>query len=152
MKNNSMSMKDTEDRMPSPRELTRADIIRAAQSFRWTRKMPKWTVVVEERELPARPLVLDAAGVPPNDSTNSHQAVAILEELGFQTRYASERLRTAERTEEEAASQAGAGVASIVDAFSAIASEVPESEWDRVPRDLSKNLGHCLFGGKKIHE
>jgi hypothetical protein len=149
---NSMSMKNMEDRVPSPRELTRADIIRAAQGFRWTRKMPKWTVVVEERELPARTLVLDAAGVPPNDSTNSHQAVAILEKLGFKTRYSSERLRTAERTEEGAASQAGAGVASIVDAFSAIASEVPESEWERVPCDLSKNLDHYLYGAKKIQE
>lgn len=138
--------------MPNPRELTRMDIIRAAQNFRWTRKMPKWTVVVEDRELPARPLVLHAAGVPPNDSTNSHQAVAILEELGFQTRYASERRRTAERTEEETASRSGAGMASIVDAFSAIASEVPESEWERVPRDLSKNLDHYLYGAKKIQE
>jgi hypothetical protein len=138
--------------MANPRELTRADIIQAARRFRWTRKMTRWTVLVEERELPARPLVLDAAGVPPNDSTNSHQAVAILEELGFQTRYASERRRAAERTEDAAASQAVAGVASIVDAFSAIASEVPEGEWERVPRDLSKNVDHYLYGAKKIQE
>jgi hypothetical protein len=49
--------------------------------------MPKWTVLVEGKEFPARPLVLNAAGVPPNDSTNSHQAVAILKERGFETRY-----------------------------------------------------------------
>lgn len=49
--------------------------------------MPKWTVIVEDREFAARPLVLDAAGVPPNDPTNSHQAIAILKALGFETRY-----------------------------------------------------------------
>jgi hypothetical protein len=49
--------------------------------------MPKWSVIVEGRELPARPLILKAAGVPPNDPTNSHQAVAILKERGFEVRY-----------------------------------------------------------------
>ena len=43
--------------------------------------------MVEGRELPARPLILEAAGVPPNDPTNSHQAVKILEERGFDVRY-----------------------------------------------------------------
>jgi len=68
-------------------ELTRQDIIRAANTFEWRRKMPKWTVIVERRELPARPLVLTAAGVAPNDPTNSHQAVGKLKALGFDTRY-----------------------------------------------------------------
>jgi hypothetical protein len=49
--------------------------------------MPKWSVIVEGRELPARPLILEAAGVPPNDPTNSHQAVAILKQQGFEIRY-----------------------------------------------------------------
>ena len=124
--------------MPTkPMELTRADIIRAAQSFRWTRKMPKWTVVVGERELPARSLVLDAAGLPANAPTNSHQAVAILEVLGFETHYASKRRRTTEVTE-GADLQAAAGVASIVKAFSEIARGIPEGEWERVPQDLSR--------------
>jgi hypothetical protein len=138
--------------MPNPRELTKADIVRAARNFRWTRKMTKWTVMVEERELPARPLVLDAAGVPPNDSTNSHQAVAILEELGFQTRYARERGRTTEGTGEGEGSQAAGGVGSIVDELSAIADGIPGGEWERVPRDLSKNLDHYLYGTRKIEE
>jgi hypothetical protein len=67
--------------------LTRADILRAANSFEYNRQMPAWTVIVNRREFPARPLVLEAAGVPPNDSTNSHQAIKILKELGFDTRY-----------------------------------------------------------------
>jgi hypothetical protein len=49
--------------------------------------MPKWTVIVEGMELPARPLLLQAAGVAPNDPTNSHSAVAILKAHGFETRY-----------------------------------------------------------------
>ena len=75
--------------MPSPKveSLDRRDIIRAARSFQWRRKLPKWTTIVEGKELPARPLVLYAAGVPPNDPTNSHQAVAILKKCGFETRY-----------------------------------------------------------------
>lgn len=67
--------------------LTKEDITAAAKNFRWSRHLPKWSVVVDGQELPARPLVLEAAGVPPNDPTNSHQAVAILKERGFEVRY-----------------------------------------------------------------
>ena len=68
-------------------ELTRQEIVAAAKSFRWNRQMPKWTVIVDGRELPVRPLVLEAAGVLPNDPTNSHQAVAVLQDRGFDVRY-----------------------------------------------------------------
>ncbi len=67
--------------------LTRQDIATTAGSFQWQRQLPKWTVIIDGRELPARPLVLEAAGVPPNDPTNSHQAVAILQDRGFDVRY-----------------------------------------------------------------
>jgi hypothetical protein len=75
--------------VPSPKvaALTRQDIIKAAGSFKASRRMPKWTAIVDGKEFPARPLVLDAAGVAPNDTTNSHQAIAILKDLGFETRY-----------------------------------------------------------------
>lgn len=74
--------------MPSARvsALTREEITAAAKRLRATRTA-KWTVIVEGRELPARPLILEAAGVPPNDPTNSHQAVKILEDRGFDVRY-----------------------------------------------------------------
>jgi hypothetical protein len=74
--------------MPSTRvaALTREDIMAAARRLRASRPA-KWTVIVEGRELPARPLILEAAGVPPNDPTNSHQAVKILEDWGFDVRY-----------------------------------------------------------------
>src|SRR6266446_1270876 len=144
--------------MRSPKELTRAEIVRAANSFRWTRKGAKWTVIVGERELPARPLVLEAAGVPPNDPTNSHQAVEILRRLGFETRYAREegnmeieetgrKAAASRRTPYEEPSEKGLG--SILEIASAATKEVPEDEWDRVPDDLSINVDHYLYGSKK---
>ncbi len=67
--------------------LSKDHITRTAAEFRWTKKMPKWTVVVEGREFPARSLVLAAADLLPNALTNSHQAVTVLKELGFEIRY-----------------------------------------------------------------
>lgn len=134
--------------MPSPKELTRTEIIRAANQFRWTRKGAKWTVIVGEKELPARPLVLEAAGVAPNDPTNSHQAVEILRRLGFETRYAKEQ-REISINEKEESQETGDGLDSILEIVSAATKEVPEDEWSRVPADLSINVDHYLYGSKK---
>src|SRR6267378_1559859 len=122
--------------MRNPKELTRAEIVRAADHFRWTRKGAKWTVIVGERELPARPLVLEAAGVPPNDPTNSHQAVEILRRLGFETRYARDQGEMG-ITEREEPSEEEAGF--ILDSVWAITREVLEGEWEGGLGDLSKN-------------
>jgi len=134
--------------MRSPKELTRAEIVRAADNFRWTRKGAKWTVIVGERELPARPLVLEAAGVPPNDPTNSHQAVEILRRLGFETRYAREQAEMRASGKEEPL-EPGEGLGSILEIAAAASKEVPEDEWDRAPDDLSINVDHYLYGSKK---
>jgi hypothetical protein len=137
--------------MRNPKELTREEIVRTADKFRWTRKGAKWTVIVGERELPARPLVLEAAGVPPNDPTNSHQAVEILQRLGFETRYVRERVEM--RANENAESlEPGDGLGSILEIGSAAAKEVPEDEWDRVPNDLSINVDHYLYGSRKTEK
>ena len=137
--------------MRSPKEVTRAEIVRAANNFRWTRRGAKWTVIVGGQELPARPLVLEAAGVPPNDPTNSHQAVEILRRLGFETRYAKEQteIRANEKVE---SLEPGDGLGSILDIASAATKEVPEDEWDRVPNDLSINVEHYLYGSKKTEK
>jgi hypothetical protein len=134
--------------MRSPKELTRAEIVRAASNLRWTRKGAKWTVIVGDRELPARPLVLEAAGVPPNDPTNSHQAVEILRRLGFETRYVREQAEMRESEKVESL-EPGDGLGSILEIASAATKEVPEDEWDRVPDDLSINVDHYLYGSKK---
>jgi len=144
--------------MPSPKELTRAEVIRAATNFRRTRNGAKWTVFVGKREFPARPLVLEAAGVPPNDPTNSHQAIEILRRLGFETRYAKDqgkmepeeterKAAASRRTPQEEPSEEESG--SILEMVLAIAREVPEREWERVPADLSKNVDYYLYGNKR---
>jgi hypothetical protein len=81
--------------MPSAKVsvLTKLEIAAAAKRFQWKRQMPKWTVIVDGQELPARPLVLAAAGVPPNDPTNSHQAIALLQDRGFDVRYEGKTLQ-----------------------------------------------------------
>ena len=134
--------------MRSPKDLTRAEVIRAASNFRWTRKGMKWTVIVGGKELPARPLVLEAAGVPPNDPTNSHQAVEILRRLGFETRYTREQPEISTKDEQDSPETA-TGLGSILEIVSAATKEVPEDEWDRVPDDLSINVDHYLYGSKK---
>jgi hypothetical protein len=136
----------------SPRELTRSEILATASRFRWFRKLPKWTVIVDDRELPARPLVLEAAGVPPNDSTNSHQAIAILENLGFETRYASEPGKSAQSDRAEAPADAPSDLRSFLDRIAELVKDVPEDEWKRLPADLSKNVDHYLYGTKKVEE
>lgn len=35
-------------------------------------------------------------------------------------------------------------------AFAAIAAEVPEEDWQRVPQDLAKNLDRYLYGTSKV--
>lgn len=138
--------------MRSPKELTRSEILTTANRFRWFRKMPKWTVIVDGRELPARPLVLEAAGVPPNDPTNSHQAIAILEHLGFETRYQSvpETPRDTAALSDSPSKPSESG--SILDLVSGIAASVPKEEWSRLPEDLSKHVDHYLYGSEKESE
>jgi hypothetical protein len=135
--------------MSSPKELTRVEILRTARKFKWLKKMPKWTVIVEKQELPARPLVLEAAGVPPNDPTNSHQAVAILKTLGFETRYADESRKGTVMKDLEASSESPTNLKAMMEKIERIASRVPEETWEKVPTDLSKNVDHYLYGAKK---
>ena len=83
--------------------LTREEILGTANTFAWNGQLPKWTVIVEGRELPTRPLVLRAARVPPNHPINLHQAVAILAERGFDVCYCGKPVKSEERKMEEAA-------------------------------------------------
>ena len=138
--------------MRNPRELTRAEILAAASRFRWLRKMPKWTVIVNDRELPARPLVLEAAGVPPNDPTNSHQAIAILENLGFETRYAADSSRPNEPLRAVAPAAGSRDNRSILEIVTEATKDIPEEDWERFPADFSKNVDHYLYGTKRDEE
>jgi hypothetical protein len=79
--------------MPKLTTVTRDEIIRVAKTFKANRRAPKWTVIVETVELPARSLVLEAGGLAHNDSMNSHQAAMILKRLGFEIRYDGKQVR-----------------------------------------------------------
>src|SRR5579863_6130492 len=120
-------------RLRNPRELTRAQILSTASRFRWFRKLPKWTVIVDNRELPARPLVLEAAGVPPNDPTNSHQAIAILENLGFETRYASDPGKPDQPLRTEAPAEAPRDNRSIIEIVADATKDLTEEDWKNFP-------------------
>jgi hypothetical protein len=135
--------------MKNPRELTKDDIISTAVRFIWFKKLPKWTVIVNNRQLPARPLILEAAGVPPNDPTNSHQAVAILQRLGFETQY-DQTARQSKSRDEQA--EKTTDLHSLVHQFHQISQEVPERAWQALPSDMSANLDHYLYGTKKREE
>jgi hypothetical protein len=41
---------------------------------------------------------------------------------------------------------------SLIALVSAITQTVPDSEWARLPSDLSKNVDHYLYGTKKLTE
>ena len=43
-----------------------------------------------------------------------------------------------------------APTSSLEQAFAAIAQEVPDEDWKRVPSDLAKNLDHYLYGTSKV--
>src|SRR5450755_2698815 len=112
--------------MPSARvlALTREDITAAAKRLQIGRPA-KWTAIIDGRELPARPLVLEAAGVPPNDPTNSHQAVAILKDFGFEVRYQGKSVSDSETQVEPS------GIDQLIDSLCGRYKDTPEMVEDR---------------------
>jgi hypothetical protein len=112
--------------MPSVRvsALTKKDITMAARRLHRTRPA-KWTTIIDGRELPARPLVLEAAGVPPNDPTNSHQAVAILKDFGFEVRYQGKSVSDSETQVEPS------GIDQLIDSLCGRYKDTPEMVEDR---------------------
>src|ERR1035437_4471175 len=75
-------------RLNSPKiKATRQDIIDVARNFQWKEPLPDWTTVVDGRELPARPLVLNAARVSDHGPIETGEAAVILSDFGFEVRY-----------------------------------------------------------------
>ena len=89
--------------------------------------MPKWTVIVEERDLPACPLVLDAASVPPDELP---QAIAILENLVLETHSAGKSANPHQDRRSVAPVGAPNEEGSILEIFSRITGKVPEDVWN----------------------
>ena len=69
-----------------PKAITRHDVDRAAEGQELLPNA-KWTVIVNGREVAARPLVLKACGELPNSKINSHKSVEILKKLGYKVMY-----------------------------------------------------------------
>ena len=101
---------------------------------------------------PRSPLVLEAAGVPPNDPTNSHQAIAILENLGFETRYASDPGKSDQSVHADAPPNSPRDNRSILEIIADATKDLTEEDWKGFPADLSKNVDHYLYGTKKVKE
>ena len=77
-----------ERRVAGPKiKVTKQDIMNVAKDIQWNGQLPNWTTVVEGREFPARPLVLQAAKVSDTNPTTAHEAAMILSDLGFEVRY-----------------------------------------------------------------
>ncbi len=60
-----------------------------------------------------------------------------------------EGLELLQERENEARRSPSNRTADFAAAFESIAREVPETDWESVPPDLSKNLDHYLYRGQK---
>ena len=60
-----------------------------------------------------------------------------------------EGLALLQERENEAGRSPSNHAANFAAAFESIARDVPDTDWDSVPPDLSKNLDHYLYGGRK---
>lgn len=60
-----------------------------------------------------------------------------------------EGLELLQEREKEAPRPPSSRAASFAAAFENIAKSVPDTDWESVPSDLSKNLDHYLYGGQK---
>jgi ribosomal protein S7 len=60
-----------------------------------------------------------------------------------------EGLELLQEREKETPTPTSNGTANFVTAFENIANDVPETDWESVPPDLSKNLDRYLYGGQK---
>jgi putative addiction module CopG family antidote len=55
-------------------------------------------------------------------------------------------LKLLEEREKETRSIPSKGTPNFMAAFETIAKDVPDTDWDNVPADLSKNVDHYLYG------
>ncbi len=60
-----------------------------------------------------------------------------------------EGLELLQEREKETRCAPSNGTANFAAAFESIARDVPDTDWESVPPDLSKNLDHYLYGGQK---
>lgn len=66
---------------------TRDEVTNAAKVLQWKGPLTDWTTVIEDREFPARSLLLRAARAIESNSLTSEEAAVILSDLGFEVRF-----------------------------------------------------------------
>lgn len=54
--------------------------------------------------------------------------------------------------EPEPSAPSEGGIASLLDLVAQIHAQVPPEEWEKLPRDLSINHDHYLYGSAKVEE
>jgi putative addiction module CopG family antidote len=60
-----------------------------------------------------------------------------------------EGLELLQEREKQAHPPASNHTGDLASAFEAIAKEIPNTEWEKLPADLSTNVDHYLYGGPK---
>jgi hypothetical protein len=58
----------------------------------------------------------------------------------------------AKMAESEPSTSSETGIASLLDLVAQIHAQVPPEEWEKLPRDLSINHDHYLYGCPKVEE
>jgi len=67
--------------------LSRAMVLMAAEDLKWNKELPKWTVLVEGKTLPLRPLARMVSHLAPHERVPTRKTVEMLKKLGFQVLY-----------------------------------------------------------------
>ena len=80
------------------------------------------------------------------------QAIAILENLVLETRYAGKSANPHQDRRSVAPVGAPNEEGSILEIFSRIAGKVPEVAWKQLPAGLSKNVHHYIYGTERDDE
>ena len=60
-----------------------------------------------------------------------------------------EGLELLQQRESETRRVSSNGTADLSAVFESIATDIPDNDWKDIPADLSKNLDHYLYGGRK---
>ena len=67
--------------------LSRAAVVIAADDMKWKKELPKWTVIVQGKTLPLRPLARQVAQLAPHQRVSTGKTVEMFKKLGFQVLY-----------------------------------------------------------------
>jgi hypothetical protein len=67
--------------------LSRVAVVIAADDLKWKKELPKWTVIVQGKTLPLRPLARMVSQLAPHQRVSTGKTVEMFKKLGFQVLY-----------------------------------------------------------------